>query len=148
MNISADGIAFIKSNEGLKLSPYKDEDGYSVGYGHFLTLDEMRTWTALGRFPLSEERATAILMQDLKTVEEGIGQLVHVALTQNQYDALCDFCFNEGVGALASSTLLKDLNDGHYQMAAAQLPEWDYAGGQVNSSLYSRRLREQKLFLA
>ena len=51
-------------------------------------------------------------------------------LTQGQFDALVDFCFNLGAGRLASSTLLKALNGGRYEAAAEQLLRWDVAAGQ------------------
>jgi len=76
----------------------------------------------------------------------GEGWLVKVALTQGQFDALVDFCFNLGAGRLAKSTLLRCLNAGRYNDAAEQLLLWDLAGGEVNLGLKARREAELRLW--
>jgi lysozyme len=63
-------------------------------------------------------------------------------LTQGQFDALVDFCFNLGAGRLQSSTLLRCLNAGRYDAAAEQLLLWDVASGEVNLGLKGRREAE------
>jgi lysozyme len=50
--------------------------------------------------------------------EQAVQRLVKVPLTQGQFDALVDFCFNLGAGKLATSTLLKELNCRRYEDAA------------------------------
>jgi lysozyme len=69
-----------------------------------------------------------------------------VDLTQGQFDALVDFCFNLGAGRLASSTLLRCLNAGRCDAAAEQLLRWDLAGGEVNLGLKARRETELRLW--
>jgi lysozyme len=71
---------------------------------------------------------------------------VEVPLTQGQFDALVDFCFNLGAGRLASSSLLKDLNASKYDEAARQLLLWDHAAGQENAALKARREAEAALW--
>ena len=51
---------------------------------------------------------------------------MHVAMTQGQFDALVDFVFNLGPGALANSTLLRDLNNKEYALVGLQLLLWDH----------------------
>ena len=80
--------------------------------------------------------------------EQDVVRLVKVPLTQGQFDALVDFCFNLGGGRLACSTLLKVLNGGRYQDAVEQLLRWDLAGGQVNAGLKARRQAECALWNA
>jgi len=75
-----------------------------------------------------------------------VGRLVKVPLTQGQFDALVDFCFNLGEGRLASSTLLKVLNGARYEAAGEQLLRWDLAAGQVNTGLKGRREAELELW--
>ena len=67
-------------------------------------------------------------------------------LTQGQFDALVDFCFNLGAGRLIASTLLKCLNAGRYDDAAEQLLLWDHASGQECSALKARREAETELW--
>ncbi|AWI60334.1 hypothetical protein AB395_00005157 (plasmid) [Sinorhizobium fredii CCBAU 45436] len=47
---------------------------------------------------------------DLAEFEKGVAKLVKVKLTDDQFGALVSFAYNLGVGALASSTLLKRIN--------------------------------------
>jgi lysozyme len=75
-----------------------------------------------------------------------VQRLVKVPLTQGQFDALVDFCFNLGAGRLASSTLLSVLNRGRYDAAAEQLLRWDFAAGKENPALRSRRQSDHELW--
>jgi lysozyme len=88
------------------------------------------------------------LVQDVAEAQRQVSRLVKVALTQGQFDALVDFCFNLGAGRLAGSTLLKELNAGRYEDAGRQLLAWDHAGGQMNAGLEARRQAELRLWNA
>lgn len=55
--------------------------------------------------------------------------------------ALTDFTFNLGIGNVASSTLLKDLNAKRYDSACNRLLDWVYAGKKVLKGLVIRRDR-------
>ncbi|MGB7527210.1 MULTISPECIES: glycoside hydrolase family protein [Sphingobacterium] len=59
--------------------------------------------------PLTEHRATCMLKDILKGYENDVNRLVRVQLTQNQFDALVSFSFNQGAKNLGKSTLLKML---------------------------------------
>jgi lysozyme len=87
-----------------------------------------------------------LLARDVRTAEQAVQRLVKVPLTQGQFDALVDFCFNLGAGRLAASTLLKVLNGGRYEDAAEQLLRWDLAGGEENAGLKTRRQAELELW--
>ena len=65
---------------------------------------------------------------------------------QNQFDALVCWTFNVGGNALASSTLLKVLNNGVYEEVPHQLKRWNKAGGKVLEGLIRRRDAESLLF--
>jgi lysozyme len=71
---------------------------------------------------------------------------VHVALTQNEFDALCDFCYNLGCSRWIGSTARARLNSGDYHGAASAFEMWDRAGGQVMAGLLRRRKAEEALF--
>jgi lysozyme len=49
---------------------------------------------------------------------------------------------------MASSTLLRELNAGHYRTAADEFLKWDHAGGRVLLGLTRRRQAERALFLS
>lgn len=141
MEISTAGLDLLKQSEGLSTHTYLDVKGLpTIGYGHRLLAGES--------FPsgITEEQADQMLRQDLSTAEQAVSQLVNVPLSQGQFDALVDFVFNLGQGRLASSTLLRDLNGGHYQDAANQLLLWDHAGPNVNAGLLARRQAEVVLW--
>ncbi len=141
MKLSAEGLDLIKRSEGFREHVYRDVAGFpTIGYGHLLRLNES--------FPngIAEPQATSILATDVQQAEQAVSRLVKVALTQGQFDALVDFCFNLGAGRLAGSTLLRELNAGNHDTAAQQLLSWDHAAGVVNTGLKARREAELKLW--
>jgi hypothetical protein len=69
-----------------------------------------------------------------------------VPLTQNEYDALVSFTYNAGGGNLAKSTLLRKLNAGDYDGAAAEFDKWVSSKGQRLNGLIRRRNAEEALF--
>lgn len=141
MELSTAGIALLKQSEGYRRAVYKDVAGFpTVGYGHKVRVGES--------FPdgVTLEEANLMLRADMAEVYAAIEHQVKVPLTQGQFDALCDFVYNLGAGSLARSTLLKELNAGHYQTAAAQLLLWDHAGGVEVEGLRKRREAEYVLW--
>lgn len=143
MELSASGLDLVKQSEGFRSHIYKDVAGVpTVGYGHRLLPHEA--------FPegIDEPHAAQLLARDLHSAEQCVQRLVKVPLTQGQFDALVDFCFNMGAGRLAASTLLTILNRGRYDDAAEQLLRWDLAGGEVSPGLKTRREAELKLWRA
>ncbi|KIA79438.1 lysozyme [Chromobacterium amazonense] len=142
MQTSSNGIQLIQQFEGLRLTAYQDSVGvWTIGYGH--TGPDVRAGLSI-----SDSQATQLLSQDLRRFEQGVSNLVKVAINQNQFDALISFSYNLGLGNLQSSTLLRLLNQGDYRGAAGQFPLWDKAGGKVLPGLQKRRQAEQALFLS
>jgi lysozyme len=141
MKLSAEGLELIKRFEGFRGQQYTDVAGFlTIGYGHRIVPPES--------FPngVSEPQAATILTSDVSEAERAVARLVKVVLTQGQFDALVDFCFNLGAGRLAKSTLLRALNAGRYDAASEQLLVWDLAGGEVNLGLKARREAELRLW--
>lgn len=143
MQISQAGLDLIREFEGFRPFAYKDTAGlWTIGIGHKLRPGE--------RYPrgITEAQGEALLEQDAGTAEADVNRLVKVALTQSRFDALADFAYNLGGGALEHSTLLRLLNEGDYAGAANQFPLWDHAGGKVSDGLLRRREAERTLFVA
>ena len=141
MELSAAGLELLKRSEGFRNLTYKDVAGIpTIGYGHRLHPDES--------YPagIGEAQAAELLARDVRGAQLAVQHLVKVPLTQGQFDALVDFCFNLGSGRLGSSTLLKVLNHGRYEEAAEQLLRWDVAGGEENAGLKARREAEVVLW--
>jgi lysozyme len=142
MQLSTEGLDLVKRSEGFRDRIYRDVAGFpTIGYGHLVRPDES--------FPIgvTESQAAAILATDVQQAEQAVARLVKVALTQGQFDALVDFCFNLGQGRLAESTLLKELNAGRFEAAAEQLLRWDHAGAQENAGLKARREVEFEMWM-
>ena len=141
MQLSEAGLDLIKRSEGFRERVYADVTGTAtIGYGHRLLAHEEFSEG------VSETQAEAMLRVDVHGAEQAVGWLVKVPLTQGQFDAMTDFCFNLGSGRLASSTMLKVLNGGRYEAAREQLLLWDLAGGEVQAGLKARREAESVLW--
>ena len=141
MRISEKGINLIKKFEGLRLEAYLDSvDIPTIGYGHTRGIKLGQT--------ITQEQADAFLEEDIHEFELAIQRLVHVNLTQNQFDALVSFTFNLGIGSLKQSTLLKKLNAGDITGAANEFNRWTYAGGKKLTGLVKRRSAERLMFIS
>jgi lysozyme len=137
---SQNGLNLTEQFEGLRLDAYQDQVGvWTIGYGH--TGPDVHPGLTI-----TQEQANSLLMQDTQSAAAAVNRLVTVALNQDEFDALVDFVFNLGEGALAGSTLLKLLNAGNFAGAAGEFPKWCHAGGQVVPGLVRRRAAEQQLF--
>ena len=141
MEFSAAGMELLKRSEGFRNRVYLDVAGFpTIGYGHRLL------HPASFSNGIAEPQAADILASDVRDAEQAVQRLVKVPLTQGQFDALVDFCFNLGSGKLATSTLLKILNRRRYDDAVEQLLLWDHAGGQESAGLKARRQAEAELW--
>lgn len=151
MDISPEGLEFLKREEGCVLHAYKDQAGFlTIGVGHLLTEAERLT----GVLPvgtgvywskgITQTQALELLRMDLTRFVVCVNQ-VKVELSQNQFDALVSFAFNVGTGAFEGSTLLALLNRGEYGSVPTQLRRWHKAGGK-SGVLSARREREIKLW--
>jgi len=140
MDYSAAGYALTEHFEGLELTAYQDSVGvWTIGYGH--TGADVQPGMAI-----TQGDAQALLAEDVAASVAGVNAAVSVDLEQYQFDALVDFAFNLGVGALRSSTLLKLVNAGDVAGAAGEFGKWVYAGGKVLPGLVRRRAAEAAMF--
>lgn len=140
MKISQRGIDLIKSFEGCKLKAYKCPAGkWTIGYGTTGPgIKQGLTW--------SQEQAEAALGKHLQEFSQGVTDLLQVAVTQAQFDALVSFAYNVGLGALRKSTLLRLLNSGDYSGAAGQFGRWINKGTAFEAGLRRRREAERQMF--
>ncbi len=152
MQLSSQGIALIKKFEGLRLIAYRDSAGvWTIGYGSTRYHDGKQVKP--GDKLASNEQAEALLANTLGEYTDAVNVLVKVPLSQNQFDALVSFTYNEGTGALKQSNLLHKLNTQDYNGAADQFLVWDKITdpqtGQkiVSVTLAKRRGIERALFL-
>lgn len=143
MQISYNGIQFLKQWEGFKADAYKDTGGvWTIGYGTI-------RWN--GRpveqgMKMSEKEAELALQADLAWAQTAVNKLVKYPLTQNMFDALVSFVYNVGESAFSRSTLLRLLNQGQVADAAKQFERWKFDNGKVIQGLLNRREAERALF--
>lgn len=117
LDLSRNGINFIKEKEGYRKEAYEDVKGvWTIGYGH--------TGDIKKGMIIDDEEAERLLKADVQRSVNAIKKHVKVPLNQNQFDALVSFQYN--TGALKKSTLLKKLNNGDYKAAFnEELLKWD-----------------------
>ena len=141
MKINRAGIALVKRWEGLRLTAYRCPAGlWTIGYGH--TGPEV-TWG----MKISADQAERLLLEDLERFEKAVLALVDVPLNENEFSALVSFSYNVGSANLATSTLLRKLNEGLRQEASEQFLRWTRSRGKVLPGLVERRKAERELFL-
>ncbi|MNI04042.1 Phage lysozyme [compost metagenome] len=152
MNISANGIAFIKNEEQFRSKPYLDSVGVpTIGYGS--TVYENGKAVTLKDAPITEKRATELLIHKLSTrYLPAVNKGLKVAVNQNQFDALASFIYNVGPGG-TDSTLFRNINAGIKDRATIEYWFGVWCKGTVKGKkvvlpgLVARRAREANLFL-
>ncbi len=109
MEPSPECIALIKRSEGCVLTSYADVDGsYVLGYG-------CKMFDGVAVVPNQTTDAAGADRNCRSHAQQCAHDILHVAhikITQGQLDALVDFVYNLGFGALLQSTLLHTLNAG------------------------------------
>lgn len=142
----------LKHLEGCRLTAYLDrQDGggsWTIGWGHVgpEVVDGV-SWT--------QAQADAVLDRDIQRFVTGVSHLTTKApgLGDAQFSALVLFAYNEGLRALAGSTLLRVVLAGHYDGVPDQLARWIYdhdeSGKPVRDQrLVNRRKAEAALWLS
>lgn len=135
-------LALIEHFEGFSATAYRGpgERYLTIGFGHYGP--DVKAGARITR-----AQARKLLRQDLAAAEAAVKRSVKVRLTQGQFDALVSFAYNVGGGALASSTLLRKLNNGRYRRARWQLHRWVRGShGLPLLGLVRRRRAEAKLW--
>lgn len=146
MKTSQHGIELIKHFEGVRYRPYRCAAGlWTVGVGHLIG-DGKSLPPDCNRL-FTKEEVDALLIRDLSRFERGIRMYIKVPLRQSEFDALCSFSFNLGLGTLQRSTLRQKINRLDKEGAAKEILKYCRAGGKVLKGLQLRREAEYNLFL-
>lgn len=140
MKTSSIGLALIARFEGFSPTPYLCPAGYlTIGYGHVIRADEAFE-------AITEDKAQALLTDDVAVAERAIHRFISIPLTQHQFDALISFTFNLGSGALQRSRLRRIINCAEHDAVPAELLRWVWAGGRKLPGLVRRRVAEGRLY--
>lgn len=139
-------VPFIKSNEGCRLTSYRDPAGvWTVGYG----ATRLASGNPVMRnVRITQEQADDLLKSELERLRGVLAQYIRAPVTEGQFIALIDFAYNCGEGSLRRSTLLKLLNAGKVVNAGYEFRRWTRAGGRELPGLVRRREAEKELFLS
>lgn len=142
----------VRDQEGTVLHPYLDQahiPTIGIGTTHYpdgkaVTLQDPA---------ITLDQAEQYLNDDSIAVAAAVNAYVTSGINQNQFDALCDFAYNEGTGALHGSTLLRlvNANPGDPNITAA-FGMWNklHVDGKlvVSQDLVDRRKAEAKLYFS
>ena len=133
--------------EGCKLEAYKCPAGiWTIGFGN--TTYENGIKVKQGD-KITQERADQLLELILIKFSQQVGELVKSNMNQNQKDALTDFAYNCGVGALRTSTLLKKVNaNPSDESIRAEFLKWNKVNKKVLNGLTRRRQAESELYFS
>lgn len=142
-------INFIKCKEKFLPSVEFDKIGqiWNIGYGS--THYENGKSVFADDPDITEEQATELLHYYVDVCANAIHDHITQTLSQNQFDALCDFIYNCGKNAFINSTLLKvvniDPNDN--DKIKNQLMRWVKANGSFCQGLANRRRAECDMYI-
>jgi lysozyme len=140
MTVSNDLFDFVAAREGCKLEAYQDSKGvWTVGVGH--TAPHVCESTTI-----TIEEARRLFIADVDVAARVVNSVVQVSLTQHEFDALVDLCFNIGGGAFGRSTLVRKLNQKDFAGAVEEFKVWNKCGGRTLPGLAARRDKEAELF--
>lgn len=146
MNISNNGIEFIKSWESFSATAYKGEGEtyWTIGYGHYGP-DVSPSDT------ITEPEALQLLISDLVWYVEQTNEIALTkfpTLNQNQFDALVSYCYNRGAGASDGHNGLRQLiyNSNTLDEVYENILVYWGTNTAVEEGLKNRRRGEQQLW--
>jgi lysozyme len=141
MIATENAYSLIKNFEGLGKMAYKCPAGrWTIGYGH-TGADVTEGMT------ITEEEADAFLRADVTKCVAALNELIIQPINQNQFDSLVSWVYNLGGTNLRNSTMLKEINQGHYLKAALEMERWNKVNEQPLAGLIRRRQAEVRLYL-
>lgn len=122
MRLSAHGAELIAGFEGFRSRPYRDAAGvWTIGYGSTKGVGPDSP-------PITPEQAMKRVRWEVNEVYGLAVNQLQVPLTQNRFDAIVSFVYNEGPGAIDANTGVGlALRARDFEKAARELLRWDKA---------------------
>lgn len=107
MQCGSQGITLAKSYEKCVLEAYKAPEAghWVIGWG------TTAPWVTEG-MTCTQEQADNWFTQDMSLFANAVTKLIKTTLSQNQFDALCDFTYNCGPGTFEESSILTLIKQG------------------------------------
>ncbi len=149
MTISDKGLKLICSFEGFSAKPYPDPGTgakpYTIGYG--TTVYPNKVAVTMQDAPVTKELAMTYVRDHIEKQMASWLTTNLPNLTQNQYDSVCSFIYNIGLGNFKTSSLLADIKKGATNdIITADFNKWTKGGGKVLQGLVKRRAVEAALY--
>lgn len=141
MRLSSNGRALIQGFEGYSSKAYRDADGWSIGYGHFMGKDP-----SLSSRTVTREQADRLFDGDVSKFELAVSTTTPEA-AQHEFDAMVSLAYNIGTAGFAGSSVAKRHNAGDREGAADAFLMWNKSQGKVLPVLEKRRARERQVYL-
>jgi lysozyme len=140
------GGTLVRQFEGFRSHPYRDNGKgiWTIGYGSIRLADGSPV--TADTLPVTIDEAEALMQAELQPTCDEVDLLIPASAADNQRAAAYSFAYNEGVGALAGSTLLRLWLAGDVVGASAEFPKWNIAGGRIDPGLVNRRRMERAVF--
>lgn len=154
--ISNKGKKQIMLRESCSLTAYKDNTGYSIGYGHRLKKGENYK-------KISKIKAEQLFKEDIKSVEASVNRIlkdIKFKPTQNFIDGLADLVYNCGEAGVKKSEFYKRLcrcrvkngkvnqNDLNYTVAAVKTMRLPSSKTGLKDGVAKRRYEIHKQMLS
>ena len=154
--ISNKGKKQIMLRESCSLTVYKDNTGYSIGYGHRLKKGENYK-------KISKTKAKQLFKEDIKSVEASVNRIlkdIKFKPTQNFIDGLADLIYNCGEAGVKKSEFYKRLcrcrvkngkvnqNDLNYTVAAVKTMRLPSSNTGLKDSVAKRRYEIHRQMLS
>ena len=154
--ISEHGKKQIMLRESCSLTVYKDNTGYSIGYGHRLKKGENYK-------KISKSKAEQLFREDIKSVEASVNRIlkdIKFKPSQEFIDGLADLVYNCGETGVKKSEFYKRLcrcrikngkvhqNDLNYTIAAIKTMRLPSSNTGLKDGVAKRRYEIHKLMLS
>jgi len=135
--INSEGFHLLKTFEGCKLAAYRDIGGVlTIGYGH--TGPDVKEGDQI-----SQQQADDLLKKDLERFYQ-LDHYVSEQVNDNQYSAMICLAYNIGLGALKTSGIIREVNDGNSPDSIWL--QYNHVKGVVITGLTRRRKAELELY--
>lgn len=133
MKTSEQGLQLIIEREGKRNTAYRDSENiWTIGIGHTgPEVHEGLVWT--------DAQVLEAFRANIEEAEAAVNASVTRPLEQHQFDALVSFTINVGVGAVAHSTMVREINAGDMADIPAQFDRWH-----IPPAITSRRNAERE----
>lgn len=110
--MSDKGLVELVGHEGVCLSKYKDSVGvWTIGIGATKTeIPDLASWPLSKKITM--QQAFDLLKQGIVKYEDALNKNIKRPISQTEFDALCSWCYNVGVGWVSKASVIYKINFG------------------------------------